>query len=95
MQHIVSQAEASHLPPVANDIKIKLPTDDGGDDKKKKVDKIDKPTVVVPRPVVTELYLHVQISNVEARAFWEGHGFEVTVRTPDLASHTSELTVAG
>jgi hypothetical protein len=78
VQHIIAQAEASHLPPVANDIKIKLPTDDS-DDKKKKVDKVDKPAVVVVRPVVTELYLHVQVSNVEARTFWEGHGFEVTV----------------
>ncbi|KAK4047152.1 N-acetyltransferase 5 [Microbotryomycetes sp. JL201] len=43
-----------------------------------KVDKDDdnKPNTVTP-PKIESIYLHVQVSNDEARQFWEKHGFTV------------------
>jgi hypothetical protein len=54
-------------------------------DKKKKLDKgkpepkAKEPEPAPPRPVIESLYLHVQVGNDEAKAFWEKHGFVVTV----------------
>lgn len=31
--------------------------------------------------MIESLYLHVQVGNDDARAFWEKHGFEVVVST--------------
>lgn len=32
------------------------------------------------KPVIASIYLHVQVSNDAAKAFWEGNGFKVVVR---------------
>lgn len=47
------------------------------DDKKSKdaKDEVKEPV----KPVIESLYLHVQVSNTEAREFWEKVGFTVTV----------------
>ena len=77
LQHVITTAEASHRPaPVeevsAADLKKKA------DAKDKKAEKAKaKPA---PKPVIASLYLHVQVSNDDARRFWEKNGFKVVVR---------------
>lgn len=70
VQKVISAAEATHRPPIAEVYSIK---EKAGTIKK-------KPAADVSKAVVTELYLHVQVSNDEARTFWEGNGFKMTVR---------------
>lgn len=75
VRQIIAAAEASHRPPVAEVYKIK-PSEKEADKKKQS----EKAVLPPPRPVVESLYLHVQVSNTEATAFWLSHGFKITVR---------------
>lgn len=75
LRHVIAAAEATHRPPVAEVYKIK--------EKEELVERkrgAAAPVAAVPKKaVVTSMYLHVQTSNDEAKTFWEGHGFKVTV----------------
>lgn len=73
VQQVISAAEATHRPPVADVYPIKAKE---GDKKKGAASTV----AAAKKAIVTELYLHVQTSNDESRLFWEGHGFQVTVR---------------
>lgn len=72
VRHIIDTAEASHRPPAAEEYTIKLSDKDTVNGPPKKPE-------VAPRAVISSMYLHVQVDNDEARTFWEGHGFVVTV----------------
>lgn len=84
VQHVIAEAEASHLPPAAVEpkpaaaTKEETPASKKAKPEEKVAEKVAE--VVKPRARVESLYLHVQVSNDEARAFWEKHGFQVTVR---------------
>jgi hypothetical protein len=45
------------------------------------------------KPVIESLYLHVQVSNTEARAFWENAGFEVKVSKVDSIGSDREISL--
>ncbi|KAL8281151.1 hypothetical protein RQP46_006509 [Phenoliferia psychrophenolica] len=72
LQHIIETAEASHRPPPEV---VAPPAKKAVDPKDKKADKPKPPPA--PKPVISSLYLHVQVSNDEARRFWEKNGFKV------------------
>lgn len=82
IQHIIATAEASHHPPPAPEptSAVAAPADKKkkSDDKDAK-DKAAKAKAIVPvvKPVIASIYLHVQVSNDAAKAFWEGNGFKV------------------
>ncbi|KAK4694468.1 hypothetical protein P7C70_g8725, partial [Phenoliferia sp. Uapishka_3] len=85
ISHIISTAEASHHPappPTPSSILAEIEFKKAAQPKastskleKEKDDKKKKEEPVVP--VISSLYLHVQIGNDEARRFWEKNGFEV------------------
>jgi N-alpha-acetyltransferase 50 len=84
VQHVIHEAEASLAPapavvaaeePASKKAKGEEKDKDAAKEKKKE----EKEEVVKPRARIESLYLHVQVSNDEAKRFWEKHGFEVTV----------------
>lgn len=76
ISQVIAAAEATHRPPVAEAYKIK-PKEELVETRKTRA---PTPVVLAPKKaVVTQLYLHVQVSNEEAKNFWEGNGFKVTV----------------
>ncbi|ORY84135.1 hypothetical protein BCR35DRAFT_303206 [Leucosporidium creatinivorum] len=87
VQHVIQEAEASlalaPAPVAAEEPASKKTKGEEKDAKEKK--KEEKEEVSKPRARVESLYLHVQVSNDEAKRFWEKHGFEVTV------GHRSQL----
>ncbi|KAM0752402.1 acyl-CoA N-acyltransferase [Meredithblackwellia eburnea MCA 4105] len=91
VQHVLSQAAASHLPPpppppapeqppAAKKAKTENKEKDDGKEggAKKKEKKVEK-----PKPVIESVYLHVQVSNDEAKKFWERNGFTVAATVPN------------
>lgn len=93
VRHIIEMAEASHRPPVAQVYKIKLSEKDKEAQKKatRSATTAAASGTVESKPLVTALYLHVQLGNDEAKAFWEGHGFRVTVSTSSSNVQGKEL----
>lgn len=77
INQIIQAAEATHRPPVAEVYKIK-PKEELVERKSQRGVQVPV-AVVIKKAIVTQLYLHVQVSNEEAKKFWEGNGFKVTV----------------
>lgn len=101
VKHVIKEAEASLAEVAAGAEKEEKKDDAAVTSKKVKVNGVSKEKeddkekeekkeeneveVVKPRARVESLYLHVQVSNGEARRFWEKNGFQVTVRCVSLS----------